>query len=225
MTEKVTDTFFEGKDFEDGVFKALMPKFYPPEYQQYIEEETSILRERLAGAPRVLEAGVGIGRLIPELAPIIGEFIGVDNAQLMLKKAQEQSVKCKNVKIQKANLEELGKMYPKNHFTHSICVWNTLGNVQDEVTVLKELANVTEGSIFVTVYLKGTLEQRKNWYRTVGIKISNVDEVNEIFFSESDLKSKSYSLKEIESIAKKAGLQVVESKILGGVILYIELKK
>lgn len=225
MTEKVTDTFFEGKDFEDGVFKALMPKFYPPEYQQYIEEETSILRERLAGAPRVLEAGVGIGRLVPELAPIIGEFIGVDNAQLMLKKAQEQSAKYKNVKIQKANLEELGTMYPQNHFTHSICVWNTLGNVQDEVTVLKELAKVTEGSIFVTVYLKGTLEQRKNWYRTVGIKISNVDEVNEIFFSESGLKSKSYSLKEIESIAKKAGLQVVESKTLGGVILYIELKK
>jgi SAM-dependent methyltransferase len=225
MTEKANDTFFEGKDFKDGIFRALIPKYYPPEYQRYIEKETSALREKLAGAPRVLEAGVGIGRLVPELAPIVGEFIGVDNAQLMLEKAQEQSAKFQNTKIQKVRLEKLSKTYPKNYFTHSLCIWNTLGNVNDEVTVLKELEKVTEGSIFVTVYLKGTLEQRKNWYRTVGVEIADIDGANEIFFSQSGLKSKSYSLEEIENLARRAGLQIAENRVLGGVILYVELKK
>lgn len=215
--------FFEGKDFEGGEFKALIPKYYPPKYKKYIEEETELLKLKLKGANRILEAGVGIGRLIPELAPIVGEFVGIDNADLMLQKSKEVAKKFSNVKIIKGELENLGKLFPLKYFDFSLCVWNTLGNVKDEIQILKEIAKVTKKSIFITVYNKGTLEDRKNWYRTVGVKVSKIDEENEIFYSESGLKSKSYNLEDVEEIAKASNLQVKASRILNGVILWMEL--
>ena len=83
----IKDEFFEGSDFEGTEFKALMPKYYPPKYQEYIREETELLKSRVKGSNRILEAGVGIGRLIPELAPLVKEFVGIDNADLMIKKS------------------------------------------------------------------------------------------------------------------------------------------
>ncbi|MFH0835098.1 MAG: class I SAM-dependent methyltransferase [Candidatus Micrarchaeota archaeon] len=217
--------FFEGDDFKDAEFKALIPKYYPPKYQKYIAEETDLLKTKLSGAGRVLEAGVGVGRIIPELAPVVKEFVGVDNAELMLKQSQEVAKNFPNVKIVKADLENLSKIFPPNHFDFTLCLWNTLGNVDDEVAVLKELARVTSKSIFVTVYLKGTLDDRKNWYKQVGITISKVDEKNEIFYSETGLRSKSYALADVGELANKSGLGIKESKILAGVILWLELEK
>jgi ubiquinone/menaquinone biosynthesis C-methylase UbiE len=217
------DEFFEGEDFEGGEFRALMPKYYPLKYKKYIEEETEFLKLKLKGANRILEAGVGIGRLIPEIAPLVKEFVGIDNANLVLNKSQEVAIKFPNVKIIKGELENLSKLFPQNYFDFSLCVWNTLGNVKDEAQVLKEIAQVTKKSIFITVYHKGTLEDRKNWYKTVGVKISKVDKKNEIFYSESGLKSKSYSLEDIKEIAKASNLQIKDSRILAGVILWIEL--
>ena len=217
--------FFEGKDFGKGEFKALMPEHYPPKYQEYIKEETEFLQKKVKGAKRILEAGVGTGRLIPRLAPIVDEFIGVDDADLMLKKSQEVAKKFSNVKIIKGELENLSNIFPEDYFDFSLCVWNTLGNVQDEVKILNEISRVTSKSIFITVYHKGTLEDRKNWYETVGVKISKVDEEKEIFYSESGLKSKSYCLEDIKKIANESNLKIKDFKIIAGVILWVELHK
>lgn len=222
---KTTNTFFEGEDFEGGVFKALMPEYYPPEYQKYIREETATLREKFADSKRVLEAGVGTGRLIPEIAPVVDELIGIDTAKLMLQQAASQCEKFQNAKVQEGTLEDLSKVFPANHFDNSLCVWNTLGNVSDELLVLRELAYVTRGSIFITVFLKGTNESRKNLYKTLGVEISHIDEENGVFFTQSGLRSKSYSAQDIQRLAEQADLEVTETKVLGGVILYAELKK
>lgn len=219
------EEFFEGEDFRNGEFKALIPKYYPPEYRQYIRKETQLLRQKLGGSRRVLEAGVGIGRLIPELAPIVNEFVGIDNADLMLSESKKIAKHYKNVKIVKGNLEDLGSIFPKKYFEYCCCLWNTLGNVKNELAVLKALSEVTEKSIFITVYLKETLEKRKKWYNAVGVEIEKVDEKREIFRSKSGLKSKSYSLRDIENIAGKAGLKIEESIILNGVMLWAELRR
>ena len=219
------DKFFEGEDFGERVFKALIPKYYPAKYKKYIKEETQALERRLKGTNRVLEAGVGIGRLISVLAPIVEEFVGVDNANLMLKESKKVATKFSNVRIVKGRLENLSKLFSKNYFNYSLCIWNTLGNVKDEVKVLKEIAKVTEQSIIVTVYHKGTLKDRKEWYRKVGVEISKIDEENEIFYSKSGLKSKSYSLEDMKEIAECANLRIVNSEILGGVILWVEITR
>ncbi len=131
--------------------------------------------------------------------------------------------KFSNVQIIKGNLEQLSILFPLKYFDFSLCIWNTLGNVYDEVHILKQIAKVTSKSIFVTVYHKGTLEERKKWYAAVGVKILKIDKEREIFYSESGLQSKSYSLKDIEHVAKIAGLHIRDSKILAGVILWVEL--
>ena len=161
--------------------------------------------------------------MIPVLSPIVKEFIGVDHANLMLKKSREIAKNFLNVKIIKGNLEELDKTFPKNYFDYTLCVWNTLGNVKDEIKVLKQFKKITSQSIFITVYKKGTLIDRTNWYKTVGIKIKTIDEENEIFYSESGLKSKSYSLDELKKIAEQSGLKVKRNKVLNNVILWVEL--
>lgn len=85
------------------------------------------------------------------------------------------------------------------------------------------MAKVTRKSIFVTVYLKGTLKERINWYKTVGIKISKIDKENEVFYSESGLKSNSYSLENMEELARLSNLKIKDSKILVGLMLWVEL--
>ena len=219
----MAEKFFEGKDFERGDFKALMPKYYPLKYKRYIEEEVELLKLKLTSANRILEAGVGIGRLIPELAPLVKEFVGIDNAYLMLKKSKEIAKKFSNVKIIKGNLENIGKLFPKKHFDFSICLWNTLGNVKDEAQILTEISKVTSKSIFITVYNQGTLRNRMSWYKTVGVEISKIDDNTETVYSKSGLKSKAYSLTNIKEIAKAANLRIKTSKILAGVILWVEL--
>jgi ubiquinone/menaquinone biosynthesis C-methylase UbiE len=114
--------FFEGQDFGSQKFKALMPEFYPTNYQEYIKQETILLKQKLAGVKTVLEAGVGIGRIIPEIAPLVEEFVGIDNADLMLSEAQKQASKFPNVKIIKGYLESLSTIFPRNHFERSICI-------------------------------------------------------------------------------------------------------
>lgn len=223
MKEKHRKKFFEGADFQGKEFKALTPKFYPPKYKKYIQEETKLLRKHLTGTNRILEAGVGIGRLIPVLSPVVKEFIGVDHANLMLKKSREIAKNFLNVKIIKGNLEELDKTFPKNYFDYTLCVWNTLGNVKDEIKVLRQFKKITSQSIFITVYKKGTLIDRINWYKTVGIKIKTIDKENEIFYSESGLKSKSYSLDELKIIVEQSGLKIKQKKVLNNVILLVEL--
>ncbi len=216
--------FFEGKDFKKE-FKALIPRYYPEKYKDYIKEETRLLKTKVKGSNKILEAGIGIGRLIPELDPVVKEFIGVDNSNLMLKESKEIAKKLKNVKIIRCDLEKLSKVFSKNYFDYSLCVWNTLGNVKNEVKILRELSRVTKKSVIVSVYKKGTLKDRINWYKTVGIKINKIDKKREIFYSESRLKSKSYSIKDLRQIGKKAGLKISNSKTLAKVLLIIEFKK
>lgn len=217
-----TSDLFEGGDFKTGAYKPLTPEYYPEKYQAYIKEETELLIEKCSGKKRVLEAGVGIGRLIPILAPLVGEFVAVDNAQFMIEKSQNTAKDFSNVTIQKCELEELSKKFDPKFFDVSLCVWNTLGNVKDEVTVLKELKAITAGSIIVTVYKKGTIEDRKNWYSTIGMTVERIDEQNEIFYIKNGPGSKAYSLEDLQNIGSSVGLSIAEHKVLNGVMNWVE---
>lgn len=219
------EEFFEGADFKSDFFKALMPRYYPKKYKTYIEQETELLKRKIKGSDRILEAGVGIGRLIPELAPLVKQFIGIDNADLMLKESKKIAKDFRNVKIMRLAFENVDEKFAKDHFDYSLCVWNTLGNVKNEKDVLRKLSKVTKKSIFVTVYKKGTIKDRENWYKTVGVKINKIDKDKEIFYSESGLKSKSYSMGDLEVIARKAGLKIKECKVFNDVIIWMELMK
>jgi len=214
--------FFEGVTYLKGDFKGLMPRYYPEKYKKYVKEEVFLLKKKINGANKVLEAGVGIGRLIPELSPIVKEFIGIDNSQFMLKKSELVANNYKNVKIFDLEIEKLNEKFPEKYFDYSLCVWNTLGNVKSEVNVLIELNKVTKYSIFITVFHKGTIKDRLDFYKHVDVDVQKIDEKKEIFYLKG-YKSKTFNLEDIKKIAEKAGLKVKDSKVLGEVILWVEL--
>jgi ubiquinone/menaquinone biosynthesis C-methylase UbiE len=215
--------FFEGKDFPGRPFKALMPQFYPEEYQEYIRLETELIKEKVAGKQNLLEGGIGIGRLTPIISPIVGKMTGVDKAELMIEQAKQIALGYANVQVVKGDLEKLTELFPKKIFDVCVCAWNTLGNVQDEVKVLSQFREVTNGPIFITVFLKGTLEQRKNWYKTVGIVLDQIDETSQTVYTKTGLTSKAYSLEEIAELAKEVDLKIKDSKILNNLVLWVEL--
>lgn len=216
--------FFAGKDFSGTPFKALMPRYYPKEYQEYIKQETRLLKNEVSGKTSVLEAGVGNGRIIPAVAPKVKRLIGIDSSDVLLREAILKSKRYQNVQIINGYLENLGKIFPKSHFDLSLCIWNTLGNVKDETKVLKELRKVTSGEIIITVYLKGTLKNRLNWYKTLGIKIDKVDREKEIFYTKSGLRSKSYSIQDMVELADQSGLKITEIKVLNNVMMWVKMK-
>lgn len=214
--------FFEGRYYKGKEFKGLMPKYYPEKYKKYIHEEVDLLKSKVNGANRILEAGVGMGRLIPHLAPLVKEMIGIEITKFMLEISKDVAKDFPNVKIIDEKIENVSNVFPENYFDYSLCVWNTLGNVEDPEVVLKELSKVTAKSIFITVFHKGTIKDRLEFYKAVDVTMDKIDEENEIFYHEG-YTSKTFSVGDIEDLAQKTGLFVKETRVLGGVMLWAEL--
>lgn len=219
----MSNDFFEGADFENQPFKALKPEFYPPLYAAYIKEEEQLLREKIAGSGIVLEAGVGTGRLIPVVAPLVHTLVGIDIADRMLLEAKSVAELHQNVEILKCDISSVAQTFPSHHFDYTLCMWNTLGNVENEVDVLKMLASVTKKSIIMTVFRKGTIEQRRQFYARVGISIASFEQ-DETFFTTSGLRSRAYSESDIRELAACAHLTVRKLEVLLGVMIYAELE-
>ena len=219
---------FDGKGFEKLQYKPLMPRYYTSEYKSYIEEETKLLKKNLRGIGskhKILEAGVGIGRLIPIIAPLAKEFVGIDNSRFMLDKAKKVGSKFPNVRIIEGDLEKVSSLFPPNYFDFTLLLWNTLGNISDETKVMRGLSKITKKRIFVTVHLKGKIKERERWCKKIGQKILKIDVENEIFYFEGNIKSKAYNFEDINEIAKKSRWVVKAEGILGGAVLSVELSK
>lgn len=217
--------FFEGKDYEKGDFKPLTSKFYTPAYQRYIKEEELLVCTKVMGAKRVLEAGVGTGRMLRRLSPIVRQVVGVDNSQLMLEESRRVASRFRNVKIIEGNIEELGSMFPVNHFDFVLCLWNTLGNLDDNARALVEMTKVASKEILVSVHLKGALAERRKWYSAVGVEIKKIDRSTETVYTKDELVSKAYSVNDIKSLAMETGLMLTDLRVLGDVVLFAQFSK
>ena len=217
----MTGRFFEDHPHTGVGARLFDPAYYPDKYQCYLREETGLLQDKLRGPNTVLDAGVGTGRLIPTLAPLVNRYVGIDNADSMVEAAQVIARAFENVDIKSGDLMNLEGLFPAHPFDYCFCVLNTLGNVADEAQVLRQLAGVTKKSVYLTVCLKGTVKDRREWYDMLGITYTfNADEVA---YFEEGLRSKAYSLDDIARLAEASGLRVIDHRILGEVMLWTEL--
>jgi hypothetical protein len=57
----------------------------------------------------------------------------------MLEEAEKIAKDFPNVKIIHGNLEKIKEIFPRKYFDFSLCVRNTLGNVDNEIEILKRL--------------------------------------------------------------------------------------
>jgi hypothetical protein len=141
----------------------------------------------------------------------------------MIKQSNKIAQKFNKVKIIKENIEDLNKRFPKDYFDYSLILWNTLGNVKDEIVVLNNLKQITKKGILITPFLRGNVEKRKEWYKSVGIELDHIDEGTETVYSKSGLLSRSYTLEDFRRFAKETGLILKRHKILSEVCIFVEL--
>lgn len=96
----------------------------------------------LRKSDRVLELGCGVGRIGRELAPLCGQWSGVDISDNMLKVARNRTVHLSNVEFQLLSGASLS-MFPDNAFdkAYSVAVLIHLDK-EDLFLYLRELARV-----------------------------------------------------------------------------------
>lgn len=218
----MSDAFFENKG--NKPFKPLNPQHYTPPYRQYVKEEAERLAEILKGAGHVLEAGVGIGRTIPHIAPHVEKLTGIDQSEGMLAQARKAAKGHPNVDIIHSTLEEAADRFPAKHFDLALCLWNTIGNVKSDTDVLKALARVSRRGIVLTVHAKGNLEKRREYHAAINAPIARIDS-DETIHTANGLISRAYSEADLHRLAASAGLRVKDLQKLAGVMWMAVLEK
>lgn len=164
-----------------------------------------------------------MGRSIPIIAPHVTQLTGVDNSRYMLRRAGRVARDFPNVDIRESPLEDLSDRFPRGYFDHAVCAWSTLGNVENDAKVLREIASVTSKSVILTLHARGALSKRRAWYKHVGVKPESVDSKTQTFVSQTGLTSRAYPLEDVKRLARQSGLSLLKHGMLGGVMLWAEL--
>lgn len=196
---------------------------YPLAFRKYVSEEEQLIVSKVKGARSVLDAGCGDGRIIPILAPLGCEIVAIDISPDFVEMASQSGNQVPNIRVLEMDMTGIEEEFGPKYFDYTLLLFNTLGNVENEVKVFRSLGTVTRRAIFVTVYLKGTVEARKEFYRSIGSPLEERIDSDETFYSKGGMVSKAYSKMDMETLVAKVGLKVKESKVLGGVMLWVEL--
>lgn len=137
-------------------------------FKQLAKKEEEFVVKFLRKDFRVLEIGSGSGRLLKIVAPYVKEAIGIEYEYLQVKDAEKFLQNTNNVKVVFTHAQNMP--YPDNHFDLTFCVFNTLGNQNnDKFRVLQEMKRVTkkEGKIILSVYAENAttyqLELYEKW--------------------------------------------------------------
>ncbi|HHD92075.1 MAG TPA: hypothetical protein ENL06_00410 [Candidatus Portnoybacteria bacterium] len=115
-------------------------------------------------------------------------------------------------------------VFPENFFETSVCLWNTIGNIEEDKKAIEEMFKITSQRCFITTLRRGNLKERINYYKSYGVNFE-VDEDNEIFYSDAWGIVRSYRKEDFKKICKEVGFKVVEIVDLGKIAFGIELKK
>ncbi len=186
---------------------ALETEKYPEIYQRYLEKEDSLVKSLIRREFSVLDVGCGTGRTIPLVARRIRKYTGIDIDESGLEKSKSVASNYPNSTVSFLDATKLDKKYPKNSFDLCLCLWNTIGCVNDPVETLKQMGIVTKGECFFTVMAKGTIEKRKEYYEKLKIDYT-INTKSETFYSPIWGESRAYSEDELKTLCSKSGLEI-----------------
>lgn len=195
-----------------------------PEYQKYFAQEYDLIKKYVFG--ETLDVGCGQCRVLPYINNQIKKYIGFDHDKKMLDNMKiKLSEKYNNVQLICGDANELSK-YFSNFVDSTICLWNTLSVMGNEIHLLEEMKKVTKGPIIITLAAKNkkTLEVRTKYYQTMGLE-HHIDETTHSITSEAWGVSKAYKIEDMKTLAKKSGLKVSECDLLGELGIYAILMR
>jgi len=196
--------FFSKPFFEKWIRDAA------PEIKDWFQKEIEYLQNNIKPNSKILDVGCGFGRHIQILASFSKKIIGIDNDEIMIRKAEQNLSNFDNVKLL---LQEAGKLsFTDNSFDYVICMTNTFGNFPNiRLDVLREMKRVCKkgGKIIISVYSERALEIRKKDYEKVGLHITKFE--NGIIYTEEGLISEQFTKPQLEELFNSFGL---ETKII-----------
>lgn len=195
---------------------------YPREYKEYLRLEKRWVNKNLKDCDSLLDVGCGDGRMYPVLKKLCNRYVGVDLDIVALKVARKyESSKSKFTFL---DVTKKQKKFKRGEFDCVVCLWNTIGNIPNDVAALRFMHHVCSRKCLITVVKKGTLKLRNKYYTTLNANF-RIDEKSEIIYSKEWGFSKPYSKNEIASLCKRVGFKVVKIISLGKVGWGIVLAK
>ena len=212
------------EDFGANKKDDLDTSKYPEPQREYLRVEKELVLDFLKGAGRVLDVGIGTGRLIPDIAPYVKELYGVDLNQEYLQGAQQAAAPFTNVRLVHLNVEHLGDQFVKNFFDKSISIWNTIGCVENAQAVLQGMTHVTAREVFFTCMAFGTLEPRIAYYETLGLEYS-IDKKTETIFSKEWGATRPFTREQIEELVAHTDMKISKIVPATSLALAVYLRK
>jgi ubiquinone/menaquinone biosynthesis C-methylase UbiE len=199
---------FKTQRGSDILDRARDPKNQTPEFRRFLLEEKRYILGRVEGGC-VLDIGCGAGDHLKALSGRCEMAAGIDNSLLEIKKARIAVRGISNAGVMLADAEELP--FKAGSFDYAICTMSTIGNMNDEVKVLAEVARVLKdgGKLEFSFYKKSSESARKRFYDDLGWDETWIGE-GTVFLrlSTGIAQSRSYSEKRIREIGANAGFRI-----------------
>ncbi len=203
---------------------TLQTDHYPAIYREYLKLEEADLVEYLQGAESVLDLGCGTGRLIPKLADLVQDFVGIDNNETYLTEAKQYEKVFSNVHIYNVDVADLGEKFPPGSFTKVFSAWNTVGCLENDRQVIKDVYPLVKEGFYFSVVAKGTLASRLEYYKSLGIPVE-VDQDTEVISSSAWGKVKAYSDADIKDLVEGSGFTIGSIQLVMQLAYVVKLIK
>ncbi|MBU0530652.1 MAG: class I SAM-dependent methyltransferase [Candidatus Aenigmatarchaeota archaeon] len=197
---------------------------YPDIHQRFLEKEMKLTIRFVKNSKGVLDVGCGIGRMIPSIANIVKDYVGIDTNKTYLKIARERSKKFTNVKVIEQDVHKLSNTFKPESFDKAIALWQTIACVKYDKKAIREIAKVTRNGFLFTLFIKGSLKERTAYYDALGLEYTT-DEKTETIFSPQWGASRAYSKEDIEKLVEGTGFIIEKMNLIDNIAYAIFLIK
>jgi len=187
---------------------------YPKEFQKFLKKEVEIVKELVNSDDKVLDIGCGKGRAIPEISPLVSEYLGIDIYDNYLFQARVFAKKFENSRIVKLNVENLSDSFIDNVFYNSFCLFNTISCFKNYKKALKEIYHVTKNKFYFSVCAKGSKNIRQKYYDMIGVEVKF--DKNETAYSKAWGQVKAFNEDEIKTLCKEIGFKIKKIILING---------
>jgi len=180
----------------------------------WLEEERHLLETVVADftRPAVLDVGCGYGRHLLAIGASCSRLVGIDSNPVVAAQARKL-LAANGLDGAEIIVGDARKMDEEDHaFDVSICMTNTLGNIEDhKAGVLSEMRRLTKlgGVVVASVYSEHALEARLHSYEHVGLHVKAAHADGTIVLDEG-LRSEQFTRRRLLALLRTAGFSRVD---------------
>ena len=196
-------------DFWEGLLKDI-----PHSYKQLFIAEKDYIRKTITKNSIVLDIGCGNGRTLNSILDITQNLFGIDNEEKAVENTRKNLKLIPNAQILLGDVRKLP--FENKFFDFIICVDSFVNFGEYKFKALEEMKRVLkdDGIIILSVFSEDAFEERMKQYKKYNSPIKEIKGTTVYFDFETEGEnlSEQFSKKDIESIATKAKLKLLDIK-------------